>query len=97
MSKKRFFLRKMIAIAICLAGFFAGNVFAQAKYTVTVINSIGGSGDYEVGELVYIIAKTQEPFQFKNWTTPSAGVNFDVETDEITFFEMPASVVDKVA
>ena len=70
-------------------------------YLVTVSSpGVGptGGGNFEEGAVVYINAGTDPPgLQFKNWTTPSQGVNFILATSRMTSFIMPARDVTVLA
>jgi hypothetical protein len=66
-------------------------------YLATVINGTG-SGSYEVGATVTIVANAAPAGQqFKEWTTASAGVTFANANSASTTFEMPANAVEVTA
>ena len=84
------------------SAFHAVTLTAYIPTFLVIVNSAGtgysGGGSFAAGTTVNINAGTP-PIgqQFVNWTTGTAGVNFDNANNAQTFFEMPASAVTVTA
>jgi hypothetical protein len=72
------------------------DVSQPTTYTVTVTGGTG-SGDYETGATVAIVAIIPDGQQFKNWTTASPGVAIANVNSASTTFVMPANPVTVTA